>query len=252
MSRLFNAAVLTVLFIVHNAWAVCESDIDMQGKRVLDVAVLDEDGRETVSEAATLAYLKEVMDQRSRGNELSHMTRAGLTWAEAHSFCATLVSPAVPNPGEESAASQLRLYNDWRLPALNEWLASCHAQGSRAKLDLAGKRGRWYKEERIHPERKWYPAGVCHSPDDTDSLWWINSHTTETQEGEDLLYHGALPTDIRDARTTHIDPLHHIYAPEPEGVVRNIVYGYPEAWNPTSAAIRKVSGDQKHSVRCVR
>jgi hypothetical protein len=240
-------ALTAALFTAHGAWAACTADIDMQGGKVLNVAVTDA-GHQSVSEAATLAYLQQIMDDRSRGNMLSHATQKDLTWGEALNFCANLVSTAA---SDDAAEASQRLYNDWRLPTLDEWLASCHAQGSEAKVNLE-ETGEWYKENKVHPRRTWVPAGACKLENDADALWWINRHSAETVAGEDMLYHGAEPTDIRDARTTHVDPLHHAYAPEPEGMVRNVVNGYPEAWNPTSAAIQKIEGNAKLSVRCVR
>ncbi len=251
MSRFVKAIVLTALFASHGAWAVCTADINMFGRKVLNVAASDDSGQETVSEAATLAYLHKMMDQRSQGNELSHTTAQGLTWSEALSFCANLISGAHIDGQANISESSQRLYNDWRLPSLDEWLAACHTQGSELKLHLE-ESGDWYKENKLHPLREWIPAGACNNESNADSLWWINRHSAETEEGEDLLYHGELPTDIRDAQTTHVDPLHHVHSPEPKGVVRNIAYGYPEAWSPTTSAIKKIKGDEKLAVRCIR
>ncbi len=248
MTRLVDAMALTAaLFTAHGAWAACTADIDMQGGKVLNVAVTDDAGQRSVSEAATLAYLQQIMNERSRGNMLSHATQKDLTWGEALNFCANLVSTAA---SDDNAEAPQRFYNDWRLPTLDEWLAGCHAQGSEAKVHLA-ESGEWYNENKVYPRREWIPAGAC-KQDDADNLWWINRHSAETVEGKDMLYHGAEPTDIRDARTTHVDPLHHAYAPEPAGIVRNVANGYPEAWSPTSSAIKKIQGGEKLSVRCVR
>ncbi len=246
MSRLINAVVLVALFAAHNVWAACASDIDMEGNRVLNVAVTGSD----VSEAATVAYLQKVMDERSQGNMLSGRAQQDMTWAEALSFCANLVSAAADNP-VSPVESPGRVYSDWRLPALEEWLAACRAQGSELKLDFAGKDAASYKASRTHPARTWLPKGVCKN-DDEKTFWWVNRHSTETKEGEDLLFHGLEATDIRDPKTEKIDLLHHVYAPEQAGLVKNVAYGYPEAWNSTSSEIQKIRGDQKLAVRCVR
>ncbi len=248
MRKFINAIVLAALFTTtHSAWSVCSKDIDMKGNRVLNVVAPDSD----VSEAATVAYLRKVMDNRSQGNMLSDSARQGVTWAEALSFCANLQSAAADNLNDP-VESPARLYSDWRLPAQEEWLAACQAQGSELKLDFAGKDASWYKENRTHPRRIWLVEGICANNND-GTFWWINRHSTETQAGGgDLLFHGLEATDIFDERTKEVDPLHHPRVPEPDGTIKNVAYGYPEAWNPLTSEIKKIRGDEKLAVRCVR
>jgi len=238
----FISILIAGLLATQNVWAACLQDIDMQDHGILNVTMEDNDNP---SEAVTVEYVKKLTGMRGDGVTMSRASASGLNWAEAHKYCSELESPAVVNERVTQSAIPHRVYKDWRLPTLGEWMGACYAQGTVAEL-LVEQPRKYYIANKIHPERIWTPKGVCQDSAQVDSeafYWWINRHSTETEAGEDFVY---------DNPPDGYDPVYDVIAPEPDALIKSVRYGKPWAWNPDSANIKKVSGSETMQVRCVR
>ena len=239
MSKFVVATLFAGLMTAQGAWAACIQDIDMQGHGIKNLTVMGADVEPT--EAATAAYVNVVTGQRGDGLTLSYAVQTDVTWSEAMQYCNTLSSTAVDNQGQNIEET---VYEDWRLPTLEEWSNACYMQGAKTTINIE-QEPIYYMERQEHPERVWTPAGACGGTGPDATFWWINRHSSERLGGDYVPF--ELNSGLKDA-------IYKATPPEADGIVRNVKHGHPWVWNPSTveAEVKQVDGDQVYSVRCVR
>lgn len=239
MSKFVVAALFAGLFMVQGVWAACTADLDMQGYGINNLKMSD--GDSVPSDAATVEYIKAVAQKRGDGLTLSQSTGTDLTWLEAIQYCNNLESYALSNAGEVLEHTK---HNDWRLPTLEDWSNACYVQGATTEVHVLEDIENYF-ERNEHPERTWKPAGVCGvtSPDTT--FWWVNRHTAEKPEGDYVPF---------EKNSGLLDAVYKAAPPEADDVVRNVKYGRPWVWNPSTskAELKQVRGNETFSARCIR
>ena len=239
MSKFVVATLFAGLMTAQGAWAACIQDIDMQGHSIKNLTVMGVDSEP--SDAATVAYIKAVTSQRGDGLTLSQATETNVTWFEAMQYCNDLSSTALDNQGQNIAQT---IYEDWRLPTLEEWSNACYAQGAKTTINVVEEPAD-YLERKEHPERVWTPAGACGGTQPNTTFWWVNRHSSEKTADSPVSF---------ELNTRTVDAIYKASPPEADGVVRNVKFGHPWAWNPSTsdAEVKQVDGDETYSVRCVR
>ena len=241
MSKFVGLILFAGLFMVNGVWAACTENVDMQGGRILNLTM---DNDSVPSEGATAEYLKKVVEMRGNGSTFSASFKNNLTWSEANAYCNDLES--FPLSRENEMLNE-RLYNNWRLPTLSEWMHGCYMQGSSVQVYVE-EGANDYLERREQPRRSWEPAGVCgerhFGAESVETVsWWTKRHSAETEAGDRVIFEDG---------TNTVDPIYKATPPEADGIIRNVAFGLPQTWNPITSTVERVRGDEKKAVRCIR
>lgn len=169
-------SLLVTFFASHTAWASCSINLDMGGNKVTNVTMTH---IETPSELATKSYVDFIL-QGEAGLMASPSSLKYASVSEAAEYCANLESPAINDSNEIVPGI---VYNDWRIPSLEELVGLCLRQGSQIVYE---------HDKTLYEANNGEEEELLYSHEEFSSKWVANgicdyNYTTDKQVGEEQI-----------------------------------------------------------------